>query len=242
MAITASVSKPPLSTSAAARRQGHVFYASMALVAIVVTIVGFGPTYYFSPFVTAPVLPILTHVHGAVFTAWLLLFTLQITLVSSNRTAVHRRLGPVGAVLSVAMIVLGIMMIVVRARRGDSGGFDDAQTLAAFEFGDMAIFATLVGAALYQRKHSEAHKRLMLLATISLLIAALGRWPVMSGAWSLIPYAILVLTGPVFDYLTLGHIHRAYMWSVPLVIVSVPLRIALGSTAIWHRFFDVITA
>jgi len=64
----------------------------------------------------------------------------------------------------------------------------------------------------------------------------------MSGAWSLVPYAILVLTGPVFDYLTRGHIHRAYMWSVPLVIVSVPLRIALGSTAIWHRFFDVITA
>ena len=177
MAIAAPVATPPLSTSAAARRQGHVFYASMALVAIVVTIVGFGPTYYFSPFVTVPALPMLTHVHGAVFTAWLLLFTLQVTLVFRNRTDVHRRLGPVGAVLSVAMIALGIMMIVVRARRGDRGGFEDAQTLAAFEFGDMAIFATLVGAALYQRKHSEAHKRLILLATISLLLrlSAAGR-------------------------------------------------------------------
>ena len=122
-----------------------MFYESMALVAIFVAIVGFGTSDYFSPFVKAPVLPILTHVHGAVFTASLLLFTLQITLVSSNRTAVHRRLGPVGAVLSVAMIVLGIIVIVVRARRGDSESCDDAQTLAAFEFGDMAIFATLVG-------------------------------------------------------------------------------------------------
>lgn len=132
-------------------------------------------------------------------------------------------------------------MAIVRARRGDVGGFADAQTLAAFEFGDMVIFAILVGAALYQRRQPEAHKRLMLLATVSLLIAALGRWPGVGGGLSLAPYAALVLAGPIYDRVALGHIHRAYLWAAPFIIVSVPARIALGSTGIWHSVFNAFT-
>ena len=222
-----------------ARNRGHtLFYRTMTIVSVLVVLIGFGPTYYFKPIMTSPALPMLTHLHGAVFTAWLLLFGLQTTLVARHRTDIHRRLGLFGGVLAVAMIALGLMMTLVRARRGDIGGFADAQTLAAFAFGDMAIFAMLIGAALYRRRQPETHKRLMLLATVSLLIAALGRWPVVGGGLSLLPYVILVLIGPIYDRVTTGHIHRAYLWGAPLVIVSVPVRIALGGTGIWHRVFD----
>jgi uncharacterized membrane protein YozB (DUF420 family) len=219
----------------------HAFYMAMAIVSTLVVLVGFGPTYYFKPIMTSPSLPMLTHVHGAVFTMWLLLFGIQTTLVARHRTDIHRRLGPFGGVLAIAMIVLGLMMAIVRARRGDIGGFTDAQTLLAFEFGDMAVFAILVGAALYQRRQPEAHKRLMLTATVSLLIAALGRWPGVGGGLSLVPYAALVLVGPIYDRVALGRIHRAYLWAAPFVIVAVPVRIALGSTGIWHSVFNVFT-
>src|SRR5262249_56194588 len=47
--------------------------------------------------------------------------------------------------------------------------------LFAIAIGDMIAFGVLVGAAVLQRQHPDTHKRLMLLATISLLNGAIGR-------------------------------------------------------------------
>ena len=238
MTTVASVSS---GASSRPRRGGHGFYVVMPIVSCLVVLIGFGPTYYFKPIMTSRSLPMLTHVHGAVFTVWLLLFGIQTTLVARHRTDIHRRLGPFGGVLAIAMIVLGLMMAIVRARRGDIGGFNDAQTLFAFEFGAMVVFAILVGAALYQRRQPEAHKRLMLTATVSLLIAALGRWPLVGGPRALLPFVVLLLVGPIYDRVALGRIHRAYLWAVPFVIVAVPVRIAFGSTGVWHSVFNAFT-
>src|SRR5207253_1731970 len=43
--------------------------------------------------------------------------------------------------------------------------------------GDMLVFASLVGAAFYFRRRADTHKRLMLLATIAILAAAVARLP-----------------------------------------------------------------
>jgi hypothetical protein len=58
----------------------------MTIVSVLVVLIGFGPTYYFKPLMTSPALPMLTHLHGAVFTAWLLLFGLQATLGETGQT------------------------------------------------------------------------------------------------------------------------------------------------------------
>jgi uncharacterized membrane protein YozB (DUF420 family) len=242
MTTVASVSSGASSKGRSGPRSGgHVFYVAMTIVSCLVVLVGFGPTYYFKSIMTSPSLPMLTHVHGAVFTMWLLLLGIQTTLVARHRTDIHRRLGPFGGVLAIAMIVLGLMMATVRARRGDIGGFKDPETLFAFEFGELVVFAILVAAALYQRRQPEAHKRLMLTATVSLLIAALGRWPVVGGPRALLPFVVLLLVGPIYDRVALGRIHRAYLWAVPFVIVAVPVRIVFGSTAIWHSVFNAFT-
>lgn len=84
-------------------RLDRLFYAAMTLMLLTVVVVGFGPHFYFAAFIpTRPLRPIL-YVHGAVFTAWLLLFALQTSLVSAGRLRIHRRLGVIGlALLSVA--------------------------------------------------------------------------------------------------------------------------------------------
>lgn len=48
----------------------------------------------------------LVHLHGALFTGWVLLFIAQTALAASHRVAVHRRLGMVGALLAAAMILV----------------------------------------------------------------------------------------------------------------------------------------
>src|SRR5437870_683872 len=64
---------------------------------------GFAPTYFLRGLSDkAPLSPLL-HVHGAAFSAWLLLLVTQSTLVAAHRVAWHKRLGIFGAVLAAAM-------------------------------------------------------------------------------------------------------------------------------------------
>ena len=86
------------------RRRCRFTGMSFAVLATVIT--GFAPTYYLKPLCATPALPLI-HIHGALFSAWVLLFAAQTSLVAANRTEFHKRLGIGGAVLAVAMVVSG---------------------------------------------------------------------------------------------------------------------------------------
>ena len=81
VADAASVSRAPLRHPAAYDR---LFYGSMAVILALVVFAGFGPTYYFrfgsgGPQATVSGAPftLLVHLHGALFTTWVLLFVVQ---------------------------------------------------------------------------------------------------------------------------------------------------------------------
>jgi len=75
------------------------FFTGMALAVVATVAAGFAPTYYLKPLVTSPALPPLIHLHGALFTAWVLLFLAQTSLVAAKRTDLHKRLGIGGLVI-----------------------------------------------------------------------------------------------------------------------------------------------
>src|SRR5262245_21273268 len=93
------------------------FYISLALFMILLSAVGFGPSILHQSRRNATITRLAT-AHGIVTGAWLLLFLIQATLVATRRTAVHRRLGIVGPVLAVVMIVVGCLTIIEFGRRG----------------------------------------------------------------------------------------------------------------------------
>src|SRR5438034_1227828 len=73
----------------------HLFYGGMAIAMALTVLVGFAPTYYFrlvgdGPRATVSGGPFtaLIHLHGALFTSWVLLFVVQTALVASHRVAV----------------------------------------------------------------------------------------------------------------------------------------------------------
>ena len=119
----------------------------------------------------------LVHLHGALFTGWVLLFIAQTALVASHRLAVHRRLGVAGAMLAAAMILVGTFTAVATAKRGGAPVGVDPLAFLAIPIFDMVLFATFVTAALVLRRNKEMHKRLMLLAYISIIVAAVARLP-----------------------------------------------------------------
>src|SRR5512141_2681531 len=101
-----SPAKP--ATALPGRRYDHYFFASIAALMLAAVILGFGPSYYFAGVLKAPLPSTIIHVHGAVFSCWMLLLITQISLASAGRVDLHRRLGTAGLVLVPLMFLLGV--------------------------------------------------------------------------------------------------------------------------------------
>jgi hypothetical protein len=232
---------------AAGRRRERVFYTGMAVAAVVAVFAGFARTYYLRPYFGTPPLTPLLHLHGVVFTSWLVLFVVQTTLVAARRVNVHRRLGVAGALVAAMMVVIGTLTAIVRARVVEvPPGAPSPLVFLTIPLGDMLVFACLVGAGFYYRRRGDVHKRLMLLATIAILPAATAR----------LPFAFIQQVGPlaffgladlfivpcvVYDLLTRGRVHRATAWGGLLIVASQPLRLLIGGTHAWLAFADWLT-
>ena len=162
--------------TAKGRSRDRRFFTGMAVAAALTVFIGFAPTYYLSGAFGGRPLTTLVHVHGAIATAWILLFLTQTSLIAARRTDLHRRLGVAGALLAVLLLVVGYLTAVEGARRGVTPpGGPPPLAFLAVPIGTLVVFAILVGAGLAQRRRSETHKRLMLLATIAILTPAIAR-------------------------------------------------------------------
>ena len=72
----------------------------------VLVFLGFGPTYYFRLFASDAAITPIVHLHSIVFSTWMLLFLAQTILVEKGRTDLHIKLGMVGLILALAIIVI----------------------------------------------------------------------------------------------------------------------------------------
>lgn len=223
------------------RRRERWFYFGMSIALVITVFAGFAPTYYLRPyFNTAPLMPLL-HLHGFVFTSWLVLFVTQTTLVAAHRTDIHRRLGVAGGVIAVLMVLLGVTTALVRAKQGATPlpGISPLSFLVV-PLGDMFVFSILVGAGFYFRRRPDVHKRLMLLATISILAAAIARLPfaiMRAGPPAFFGLTdVFVVACVLYDLVTLRRIHRATALAGLFIVASQPLRLMLGGTHAWLSF------
>src|SRR5688572_29078734 len=106
-------------TIATARRTRR-FYVGMAIAITITVFAGFSRSYFLKSWYGTPELSGLIHVHGLVFTAWVLFFLSQTALVATGRTYLHRRMGVGGAVLAALVVIVGSAVAINRARPGPS--------------------------------------------------------------------------------------------------------------------------
>ncbi len=222
--------------------RGHRFWVVGAALAAGIAFLGFGPTYYFKPWIASPPLLTVVHVHALVFTAWLVTFGVQASLVAAHRVDLHRRLGAFAAVVLAAMVVTGTLAAISSARRGLAApGFDALQFLA-IPLGVLAVFTGLALAGLAFRRDPAMHKRLMLIATLSVLTPAIARFafvgrraPVAMGLT-----VLLVLAAALWDWRASGRLHRAWVWGLAVIVLSVPARLVIAHSEAWHRVAEAL--
>jgi hypothetical protein len=228
------------------KRYERLFYTGMVVAIVITVFAGFSRTFYLRPyFQTQALIPLLV-LHGVVFSSWILLLITQTTLVATKRTRTHMRLGIAGAVLATLMVVIGTVTALVRANGPSPVPGVNPLSFLTIPLGDMLMFAIIVGAGFYFRRRADMHKRLMLLATISILPAAVAR----------LPFAFIQQFGPVaffglsdlfivplliYDFATRGRPHRATVLGGSLIVLSHPLRLIIGNTHAWLAFATWLT-
>jgi hypothetical protein len=217
-------------------RQGRLFHTSMAVAFLLTAIAGFGPTYFFKPVHPSPPLSPLLHVHGMVFTAWLVLLIVQSGLVRAERVDVHKRLGMLGALLAAAVVVLGFSVAIYAARRGTSADGMTPLAFMIFPFGQILLFAGFVAAGLWNRRKPELHRRLILVGTICMLTPAISRMVDKRSVLAMFLTLGFVVVAMIYDWLTRRRIHPVYIVGGLILLVSGPLRAVIGNSAAWQSF------
>jgi hypothetical protein len=219
------------------------FYLYMSLAFGLVVLGGFAPTYFLRSLSDLPPLSVRGHIHGAVFTAWVVLLIAQATLVQAGRRDLHRRLGIAGAGLAVLMIAVGAAAAIGVAARFESTGFRPLGMAPTAFLGaqllELLQFAVLIGLAIRFRRQFDVHKRLMLLATITILPSAVARFhlekhgidfPHMA---TLLTYTLIGVAA-AYDFVRTRRVHAAYLWGGPAMIAWMFLRDAIGQSAAWQ--------
>src|SRR5262245_33416969 len=210
---------------AIAQSQTGYFYFYMALACMAVAFLGFAPTYWLPlanrTFSASPVV----HFHGLLFFAWSLYFAFQSWLAASGKIVRHRAVGMIGVSLATAMTIFGFLVSVSSMKRAAAAGLaDDGIAFSIVPLSGILFFAVVFALAIAAVRRREIHKRLMLLAGISLLDAAVARWfitflapPGPAGPPPVpvtIPPAIiaylLLVVDMVFDWRTRGRPHPVY--------------------------------
>jgi len=231
----------------AARQREQRFVAAMTALAVALVFWGFARTYYLGAVTGAPALSTLVHVHGLVFSGWLALFVVQVTLVARKRTDLHRRVGRAGAVFAALMVVLGVATAVAGAARGHTPD-PSIPPLAflAIPIFNIAGFAVLVGSAVALRREPAAHKRLMLLATLTVVTPAIARLPldfIRSGG----PPAfygltdLLVLACMAWDIVSHRRVHPATLRGAILIVLTQLGSLVAARSPVWLGFAGWLT-
>ena len=229
-----------LSTASTNTPTPHI-YTTMSLIMAIGVFAGFSRTYFAKTIFHAPPIPFWLHVHGAVFTAWILFYVLQNLLALYGGMRLHRALGLTGAILASAVIVLGLVAAIRQAHQGRTFPFPDTYSLLAVSAAQMLLFGLFIALALILKHDPETHKRLILMSTQLFFFPAFGRLFHGLNPTTLAMALALFLAGPAYDLIARRSIHPAYKAGVPLLILTTPPFMVIASHApLWRHLVDLL--
>ena len=204
-----SLSALPRPRAVPAAAGARWFHSAAALLLTVLVVAGFHRFYTqgraYPGRELAPPIRDLLIVHGASMTAWLLLAVVQPFLVALRNMRLHRILGTFGAFLALAIAVPGWLVGVESARIAPPDlriwGMTPPQFMIV-PIGSLVLFAGFVAAGILARRRPDVHRPMMVLATLSVASAGIGRIDMLNQLYAGTVFDRVL--GPFFSTLALG--------------------------------------
>jgi len=231
------------------RNIDHRFFITASILVVAAILIGFGPTFYLKPFFESPpVARTVIYLHGFVMAAWVLLFLVQVYFISAKKIKLHQRLGYIGVGLAVVVVVVGLIVAIAATKYGSATAPADISPLQFMivPFTDMVVFAILFGAAVYYRKNSPNHKRLMLLTMMNFLPPALARFPgdlmnTYGPLWFFGLPTVLTIVLIGLDTWYNRKLNKVFLFAGLFLVASMWMRLPLSSTGAWLSFAQWLT-
>lgn len=171
--------------------------------------------------------------HGVFMTCWYIVVVVQSGLIRSKNVSIHRRVGTFSLALAVGMVISGILVALsTYARRGDAA-------IVMANLVNIISFIILYTLALYYTRNPANHKRLMVFASLAMLLPALGRITQalqVNGFISLLMLILLVFVPLIHDRRTITKVHQMTTIGIVVIITGLAIIIGLGMSASWAGF------
>lgn len=218
------------------------FFLIMGMVGLFAIFVGFSKPFIIPVTQQTFKAPFSIYFHAAVSLAWVLLFTIQSSLIHKKKYKLHIRLGFVGIFLAIATsfsLLPVSKFIVERDLKLGLGemAYSNSISLLTTAF----IFLVLVGFAIYFRRQSIIHKRLLLLATIVLLWPAWFRFrhffpnvPRPDIWFGLVLSDSLIIVSWIWDKISNKRIHPSLLYPGIAIIIEQAIEVILYDSDIWR--------
>lgn len=229
------------------RRSGWFFVGTSGTL-LAALLVAFSPTFFLRGFFDVLPIPTYLYVHGTLLTAWFVLVFVQTCLVAAHRTDVHRRLGILGAIIAILVVVHASVVNIRAVPRLPADEPTVVASVVIWNFLALILFSMMVAAAVYFRGRPETHKRLMLLACFSLIGPVVGRLgmhlfglpPGVAVEFERPAVMLLLVVLLTHDLTSTGSVHPATRWGSLVLIVILVLSWTMARTSVGLAFIDAL--
>ncbi len=236
------------------RKSSDLFFPIMSLLLLAIVLKGFGPSFFFRDRTSteggfgSDGIPLYLIIHGLVMSTWMLLLVVQTGLVQTKNVKAHMMLGWAGLIVALLVIPTGILAMNGFGPRLLALGVpppvlrEGLSLLFWIDVFSLILFPSLIGAAIYYRKKTAWHKRLMLNAGFTVLTPALGRltaqvaqtdsfgginWPL---SWGVL--VCIMLSVPLYDFVSTRSIQRVTIICFVAVAAGMLLSVLIAGTEI----------
>jgi hypothetical protein len=232
-----SVSVPATSGAVTASGRAPVagFHVALAVLMTGIVLLGFWPFYSGLARGRIDAHPLIL-AHAAVFSGWLVLFTAQTWLVHRRRVSTHMKLGRMGAIYGLGLLVLGYVTAVAAPPLNVVRGtmtLDQGAAFLLLAAGDMVLVTVFLFVGIRARRDRETHRRMMVLATVAMIFPGAARFAVPAGAAAVLALWLLPLAAAMaHDFRVHGRVHRAYWIGLGILLVGFS-RVAVMESEAW---------
>lgn len=214
----------------------ETFFERFAWLILLTVVICFGAKAVFDSDDLPPITP-LHHLHAVSMLAWFVLFALQPTLIRTGNRGLHRLLGRLSPILVLVFLGFAVQISSLNWQRM---GFPLIPTANAV---NLVLFSSLYVAALYWRRDSATHRRLMLYATLAMMGPAFGRIPEIfdgSPLLAILPILIYMAAPLIYDRRQYGQVHAASWVGAGLLLATIPLILSLSGSASWATVLEAV--
>lgn len=214
----------------------HVFFLGFTATFAFLVVWGFARTFFIPVAQGTYSRPLVVHIHGALFFGWTMLLFIQAWLAATRRLQLHRKIGSISAWLIVPMLLMGTV-VAWRDTIHDfyQGDGDAALSFFYGELADLTMFGMLAGGAMLVRSKPEFHKRWVILGSLGLLGAAIGRIALLQ-AYGMFIVNGLAISVALYDLASRRAIHAATWVGLAVLFLIGLTEVPIGNTPTWISF------